>query len=52
VDAIGQSAFTDEALDLLTEDKLVDLVEDMKKASSSLDTLLDRLRLRLDRKAA
>jgi hypothetical protein len=44
--AIGQSAFTDKALDLLTKDKLVDLVEDGKKAKANIDSLLGRLRQR------
>jgi len=49
---IGDSAFSDKTLDLLTKGKLIDLIEDVEKASSTLDTLLDRLRLRLDREAA
>jgi ParB-like chromosome segregation protein Spo0J len=47
LDAISQSAFTDEALDLLTEDKMVDLIEDGKKAKANIDSLLGRLRRRM-----
>jgi hypothetical protein len=49
---IGDSAFSDKTLDLLKNDELIDLIEDVEKASSSLETLLGRLRLRLEPETA